>query len=130
MTNTSRGTLVFDGDCGFCTWVADKAKRWIRPRANIVAYQFADLGSLGLTAVQCSQALQWVDADGSHRAAGRAVSGALLASPQPWPILGAALDLPGMSFVVEHVYALIARNRYRLPGATPACQLSAAPQAA
>ncbi len=120
-------TLLYDGDCGFCTWVADKAKRWIRPRADVVAYQFADLDSLDLTAAQCADELQWVGADGSHRAAGRAVSGALLAAPQPWPILGAAMDLPGISLLIQRVYSVVARNRYRLPGGTPACQLGTKP---
>ena len=78
---TVTNTLVFDGDCGFCTATVNLAKRWLRPRAVIVAYQFADLADLGLSTQECVEAVQWVGADGSHRSGGQAVAAAKISSP-------------------------------------------------
>ena len=121
----SETTLVFDGDCGFCTWSVDMAKKWIRPRARIVPWQRADLAALGLTEEQCQLAVQWVSASGDVRAGGRAVAALLRSSPAPWPVLGALADVPGIAQLVDALYRLIAANRYRLPGSTPACRLPA-----
>lgn len=46
-----RPTLVFDGDCGFCTSSARLLER-IGPDAEIVPWQRADLDRLGITAVR------------------------------------------------------------------------------
>jgi predicted DCC family thiol-disulfide oxidoreductase YuxK len=39
-----------------------------------------------------------------------------------WRIAGRILLLPGISWMAAHTYRLIATNRHRLPGGTPACQ--------
>ena len=116
-------TLVFDGDCGFCTWSVDRTKKWIRPRARILPWQRADLVALGLTEEQCQLAVQFVSADGDVRSGGRAVAATLRDSPQPWPLLGRLAEVPGLAQLVDALYRLIAANRYRLPGSTPACAL-------
>ena len=126
----SEATLVFDGDCAFCTWSVDQAKRWVRPRARIVAWQHADLARLGLTEEQCQLAVQWVTSGGVVRSGGRAVAAALRSGRAPWPALGALADVPGIAQIVDALYRLIAANRYRLPGSTPACKLPAPEQPA
>jgi predicted DCC family thiol-disulfide oxidoreductase YuxK len=113
--------LIFDGDCGFCTWSVQQTQRWIRPRAEIHPWQNVNLKELGLTQEQCSQAVQWVTPTGEVFSGGRAVSHALQASPLPWSILGRFFTLPGVRSVIDLVYRGVAANRYRLPGATPAC---------
>ncbi|MDA9912828.1 DUF393 domain-containing protein [Candidatus Nanopelagicales bacterium] len=118
--------LVFDGDCGFCTWSVNIAQRWIRPNTNIVPWQRADLAALGLTAEQCQQAVQWVAETGDIQAGGRAVAALLQHSPAPWPVLGTFASVPGVAQLVDALYRLVAANRYRLPGSTPACRLPAA----
>lgn len=120
-----RSTLLFDGDCGFCTWIIDRVRRWLRPQAEIVPWQFADLGVLGVTAEQCSEALQWIDASGRVSSGGEAVVELLRHSRQPWPLVGAVAGAPGLSMITAALYRLVARNRYRLPGSTPACALTA-----
>jgi predicted DCC family thiol-disulfide oxidoreductase YuxK len=40
-----------------------------------------------------------------------------------WRIAGRVLLLPGVSWIAARAYRSIARNRHRLPGGTPACQL-------
>lgn len=89
----------------------------------MVAYQFADLDELGLTAPECQQALQWVDATGTIFRAERAVA-QVLRHGRCWVRpLGAALGLPLIRQVAGVGYRWVARNRYRLPGGTPMCSL-------
>lgn len=115
-------TLVFDGDCGFCTWSAARIAAWSSGRVGTVAWQRADLAALGLTAAECAAAVRYVDADGRH-AGGAAVARALRQCRQPWRATGDVLARPLLAPLVERCYRLVAANRYRLPGATPACRM-------
>jgi predicted DCC family thiol-disulfide oxidoreductase YuxK len=116
-----RPILVFDGDCGFCTASADFARRWVRPRARIAPWQRLDLAALGLTEADCTAAVQWVDAKGDIRSGAGAVAATLRAGRPPWPVLGRLIDAPVLRPLASRVYALVAANRGRLPGSTPAC---------
>jgi len=118
----TRGVLVFDGDCGFCTWSAARIDRWAGGALDVVPWQRTDLAALGLTDSQCSTAVQYVDADGIA-SGGAAVAFALQQCRQPWRTVGAVLALPWLGPVVERGYVVVAANRHRLPGATPACAL-------
>jgi predicted DCC family thiol-disulfide oxidoreductase YuxK len=64
-----------------------------------------------------------VDVDGRTQAGHCAVASVLRASRRPWPVLGRAMLLPGVSWVAARVYGWVAANRHRLPGGTPACAL-------
>jgi predicted DCC family thiol-disulfide oxidoreductase YuxK len=113
-------TLVYDGDCAFCT-SSVKALQRLRLTADVVIpYQHADLTALGLTEQQCRDAVQWVGPEGISSGA-RAFARLLLSSARPWRPLGALLLVPPFSWVAAGVYRLIATNRNRLPGGTPAC---------
>ena len=118
----TRAVLVFDGDCGFCTWSAARIERWASGALDVVPWQRADLSGLGLTEDQCATAVQFVDADGVA-AGGAAVARALQRCRQPWCSAGRLLALPWLGPVVERGYVVVAANRHRLPGATPACAL-------
>ena len=124
-TETSLPALIFDGDCGFCTMSVDFMQRWIRPRATILAWQFADLDALQLTAAECTQAVQWVPRSGPHSSGAAAVADALKSSPLPWPVVGSMMAAPAIRVLADRVYRLVAKNRYRLPGSTPACKVAA-----
>jgi predicted DCC family thiol-disulfide oxidoreductase YuxK len=116
-----RPVLLFDGDCAFCTSCARLLKR-IGPEGEVVAWQVADLDELGITAAQAAEALRWVEADGTVRTGHEALAMALgTAAGSVWRILGRALLLPGISPLAAASYRLVARNRHRLPGGTPAC---------
>jgi predicted DCC family thiol-disulfide oxidoreductase YuxK len=120
-----RPVLVFDGDCAFCTSCARLLER-IGPQADVVAWQLADLDELGITASQAAEAVRWVDADGTVRTGHEALAAALVTTAGPaWRILGRALVLPGVSRLAATGYRLVARNRHRLPGGTPACATDA-----
>ena len=118
-------TLVFDGDCGFCTrCVALVPKSALRTTA-VVPYQRADLDALGLTAAQCAEAVQWVGDDGT-RASGHAAIGRLLQTAGLfWRLIGTLLLVPRISWLAAWVYKVVAANRMRLPGGTPACAVPA-----
>lgn len=121
-----RPLMIFDGDCGICTSSVTVIKRWIRPRIDIEPWQRTDLAAYGLTEAECTSAVQFVRPDRSVLAGSRAVMAMLRCAPQPWPVLGAVGDLPGVAQVADRVYRWIAANRSRLPGSTPACAVTKA----
>ena len=122
MTERARPVLVYDGDCGFCTRCVRVVER-MHARADIVAWQFADLPDLGLTQAEAADAVQWVESDGTVRGGHEAVAAVLMNAGKVWWPLGRVLLVPGVSWLAAKVYRLVADNRNRLPGGTPACAL-------
>jgi predicted DCC family thiol-disulfide oxidoreductase YuxK len=116
----TRPALVYDGDCAFCTTSARSLER-IGPDAEIVAWQLTDLVELGLTEERAAAAVQWVSVDGTVRSGHEAIAATLESAGGIWKIAGRAILLPGISSVAARVYRLVADNRHRLPGGTPAC---------
>jgi len=121
----TRPVLLYDGDCAFCTSCARMLER-IGPEAEIVAWQLTDLAALGMTEQRATEAVQWVDVDGTVRSGHEAIAATLCAAGQIWKLVGRALLLPGVSWLAARTYRLVAENRYRLPGSTPACARPAA----
>jgi predicted DCC family thiol-disulfide oxidoreductase YuxK len=118
----ARPVLVYDGECGFCT----RAVRWalrLPAEMDVIAWQEADLPTLGLSRVAAAGTVQWVDIDNGAQSGHRAVAALLRASGRPWSWLGRAMLLPGASWLGAQVYRLVSANRHRLPGGTPACAL-------
>jgi predicted DCC family thiol-disulfide oxidoreductase YuxK len=118
--------LIFDGDCGFCTTSVTFARRWINRDVDAIPWQQADLHALGLTQQDCEEAVQYRDDHGQWSSGGAAVVALLRDARPPWRWLGGLLAQRFIAGGVERVYRLVANNRHRLPGGTPACQ---APQA-
>jgi predicted DCC family thiol-disulfide oxidoreductase YuxK len=120
-------TLVFDGDCAFCTRCVALVPKSARRTTTVVPYQRADLAPLGLTPAECAAAVQWVGSDGL-RASGHAAIGRLLQQGGAlWRLVGTLLLVPPISWLAAVVYRLVAANRMRLPGGTPACALPPPP---
>ncbi|MEU6474452.1 DUF393 domain-containing protein [Streptomyces massasporeus] len=117
----TRPVLIFDGDCGFCTMSVDVARRLVRPRCETVAWQHADLVSLGVTEERARHEALWVTPTGRVYGGAQAVAKALLSAGGVWSVVGAALTLPPVRWVAHGVYRLVADNRGRLPGGTAAC---------
>ncbi|MBB5633818.1 putative DCC family thiol-disulfide oxidoreductase YuxK [Cryobacterium mesophilum] len=125
-----QATLVFDGDCGFCS----TAVRWLEgslpafPRA--IPHQWAVLEELGLTTHEASDQVWLVarDRNGILHQYGGHLAVSVLLRHQPafgWRFLGILLDTPPFSLAASIGYRLIARYRYLLPGGTPACRVGA-----
>lgn len=115
-------TLIFDGDCGFCTTSA----RWIEQRVSgveVTPWQSVDLEVYGVTEQQVSTAAYWVDESGASHRGEHAVALALKNSSQPWRTVGLLIATPPLSWLAGPAYRLVAKYRYRLPGSTDACRL-------
>jgi predicted DCC family thiol-disulfide oxidoreductase YuxK len=120
MAPRARPVLVYDGDCAFCTSSVRLLEK-IGPRAEMLAWQLTDLDALGLSEEEASAAVQWVEIDGTVRSGHEAVAAALDSAAGPWALAGRAFLSPGIAPIAAGAYRLIAANRHRLPGGTPAC---------
>lgn len=114
---------MFDGDCGFCTTSA----RWIEKRlpddVAVQPWQSLDLEKIGLTHADVKAAAWWIDDSGRCYRGHMAVGHALHASRSIWRLVGRVIITPPFSWMARPAYWLVARYRYRLPGATDACRL-------
>jgi len=117
-----RPTLVFDGDCGFCTSFTRLLER-IGIGADIVAWQVANLDELGISETQAAEAVCWIGTDGTVQTGHEAIGAALGTAGRGWRVAGRVILLPGVSDLAARGYRLVARNRHRLPGGTPACAI-------
>lgn len=106
-------TLVYDGDCTFCTSCARQLQR-IAPAIEIVPWQHTDLEALGIAPVRAQEAVQWVGADGVVQSGHEAIAAALITAGPLWRIAGRAMLLPGVSWLAALAYRLVADNRSRL----------------
>ncbi|MBB1483117.1 DUF393 domain-containing protein [Tessaracoccus sp. MC1865] len=120
----TRPLVLYDEDCGFCTTSALATQTpWFRAQVTVTAFQRVDLAVHNLTVDKCAESLHVVDIDGSAHVGSDAVAVVFRESRFPWPLVGGVLRLPGIRWVAQKVYAIVARNRYRLPGGTAACRL-------
>jgi len=116
------GTLIFDGDCGFCTRSRDLLARLDRRgRLRTLPYQRAGVAeAAGVSREDLSRAVFWDGGPGRRYWGAEAVNAALSAA------LGTGLPLrlyrlPGVRRLQDRVYRWVADNRHRLPGVTPWC---------
>ncbi len=113
--------LVYDGDCAFCTSSVRAIERHLHPRCTARPWQFADLATLGVSRERAEHEVLWVTPHGVVYGGAQAVAKILLASRGAWRVAGALLMLPPGRWIGPPLYRLMARNRHRLPGGTPAC---------
>lgn len=116
-------TLIFDGECGFCT----RAVRWVqrldrRHRVTVVPYQRPGvLATHGLTEADGAASVWAITPDGRRYRGAEAVNvvvSVALGVPLPWLIY----RIPGAGWLQERVYDWVARHRGRFPGVTPYCE--------
>jgi predicted DCC family thiol-disulfide oxidoreductase YuxK len=120
----TRPVLVFDGDCAFCTAAVVFAERRLRPRCDVTPWQRADLPLLGVDQQRAEYEVLWVTPVGKVYGGAQAVAKLLLGSGRGWAVLGGLLRLPPLCWVAHASYRLVANNRERMPGGTPACSVS------
>ena len=113
--------LIFDGDCGFCR----RSLRWARrlgATCPAQPWQATDLAAAGLTEQQAREAAWYVDGHRLYR--GHEAIAMTLRSSR-WRVvrlLGRLVGSRPLRPVAAPAYAWVARNRYRLPGATDVCR--------
>src|SRR3954447_2640199 len=121
----SRPTLVFDGDCAFCTssanWCAKRLRRRDRPDARLVPWQFTDLAAIATSPERAPREVLWLRTDGSLYGGAPAFSRWLRYAGGAWGLLGTLMTLPLIRRLAAAGYRLIAGNRHRLRGGSPAC---------
>jgi len=120
---TRTALLVFDGDCAFCTTWVNRLREWLPVYPETVPWQWADLDELALSRDDVTR-YAWLITDGHQYAGHLALSALLRAQPSWWlRLAGWLVATPPYSWVAALSYSTIAKNRHRLPGGTPACQM-------
>ena len=119
--------LIFDGDCAFCTssvhWLARRLHRPIGPNVRLVPWQFTDLAALGTTAERAQREVLWISTDCTIYGGAAAFAAWLTFRGGAYRAVGRLIGLPGVRGLAAAVYRLIANNRHRMPGGSPACAL-------
>jgi predicted DCC family thiol-disulfide oxidoreductase YuxK len=120
-------TLIYDGDCAFCTLWVNRLRSWLPTFPKTVTSQSAPLETLGLSADDVANYAWYITP--THQYAGHMAASALLrAQPKLWlRVLGALIVLPPLSLIAGAVYSFVARFRHKLPGGTATCD-PASPQ--
>ena len=126
-TRARASLLVFDGDCAFCTTAVGWMSRLLPAMPDAAPYQWTDLPAYGLTEADARSRVWLVDPAGHRFGGAAAVSALLRHQPAPWlRFLGWLGSVPPWSWAAEAGYRVVARNRHRLPGGTPACRMKPA----
>ncbi|WP_456599838.1 thiol-disulfide oxidoreductase DCC family protein [Blastococcus sp. SYSU DS0616] len=117
-------TLIFDGDCGFCTTSAT----WIEARAGgafqATPWQFLpSLEAVGLSEEQVTEAAYWLEPGQAPREGAAAISYALIACGGLLALVGRVIVAGPVRPLSRVVYGWVSRNRYRMPGGTAACRV-------
>jgi predicted DCC family thiol-disulfide oxidoreductase YuxK len=119
--------LIYDGDCAFCTssarWLARRLSRLPGPNARLVPWQFTDLAALGTTAERAQREALWVSTDGTIQGGAAAFAAWLKFRGGIYAAAGYGMDLPIVRRLAAAIYRVIADNRHRMPGGSPACAL-------
>ena len=116
-------TLIFDGDCGFCTSAANQIVKLSKTKIVAVPWQFTDLSKFSLTQAEVADQVYLAIDDqnfGGHEAF------AMVFRVQPNSLLrfmGKLMMSRYLRWASMPTYRLVARYRHKLPGGTPACKL-------
>jgi predicted DCC family thiol-disulfide oxidoreductase YuxK len=113
-----RPTLVYDGHCRFCVTQAERLARLVLDRVRLES--FRDPGVLArhrLNEAACEAAIQLVEPDGTITSGAAAIARTVRLRPVLAP-LGWLHAVPGLGRLLEAIYGVVARNRFRLGGAS------------
>jgi predicted DCC family thiol-disulfide oxidoreductase YuxK len=112
-----RDYLLFDGDCGVCSWSAEVAKRMDGGRGFIVepfqAFDESELMRFGIDYEKCSRAVQVVTRKGRVHAGAFAVNYFLWRFP--WSLAVFLIYAIPVLLLFEMIgYRIVANNRHRI----------------
>lgn len=110
--------LLFDGDCGICTWSSDIAKRMDHHHRFIVepyqAFDESELLRFNIRYDQCTKKLQVITRKGTVHQGALGVN-YFLWKQFPWTLLVVVIYALPVLFLFELIaYRLIADNRHRI----------------
>ncbi len=116
-------TLIFDGDCGFCTSTANFIKARSTTAIDVHPWQFIDVTRFGLNEEQTASRVYFVT--GGKAFGGHAALAKVLLAQRNWllKVAGGIMLTPPFSWLAHLGYLLVAKYRHKLPGGTPACKL-------
>ncbi len=110
-----RATLVYDGDCAFCRAQADRVRRRVGGRVELVPYQAVGDRFPSIPRDDLARAVHLVTPEGQVFTGAKAI---LAAAANRSRLARAALHgyryVPGFAAVAESVYRLVGRNRRHL----------------
>ena len=115
--------LIFDGDCGFCTTSAGWIEHRLPDDVRVAPWQILELAEYGLTEADVTTAAYWVDSDGITHRGHLGIGRSLIAAGGVWAVPGHLIVRPPVSWIAKPVYAWVAKNRHRMPGASEACRV-------
>ncbi len=108
------GTLIYDGECGFCTNSAKWARKRLPPPHGIAPSQDFDdaqLANMGLTRADVDRAAWWYEARTPPVEGAECIARTLLAIGGRAAWVGRLLWLPGVRVLSGIVYQWVAANR-------------------
>lgn len=118
----SRGLLLYDADCGFCTRSAARVPR-LGVGVDIMAMQSVDLAAYGVDAGRASSEMPYVDPAGRVSYGHVAWAEVLRTGPWPCRLLGRVMTSRPVNPLAARAYRWISTHRHLLPGGTAACEL-------
>jgi GNAT superfamily N-acetyltransferase/predicted DCC family thiol-disulfide oxidoreductase YuxK len=121
------GVFLYDEDCRPCARSAQWLERHAAGTARVEAWQHADLTTLGLSAEECTEALQWVG-NGRRAVGPDAVAAYLRTSTHSWQTAGRVLTAPVSQHLAWPVYRWVSHHTGHLTGAASKGQVARAPQ--
>jgi len=116
-------TLIYDGDCGFCTRCVVWGLGYLAAFPSPVAFQSITPDHFGLTSNDVRKAV-WLISGEKVLSGARAVAWILqMQTKVTWRLIGGFIDWLPIRPLAALGYRLVAINRHRLPGATTNCKV-------
>ncbi|HUL41931.1 MAG TPA: lipase maturation factor family protein [Burkholderiales bacterium] len=109
--DSSRPILIYDGDCGFCTYWARYWQKLTQDRVNYQPYQQAASRFPQISIKEFQRAVQYIAPDGKTASAAEASFLTLSHARGKGIWLALYRNLPGFAAVSEWTYAFIASHR-------------------
>ncbi|MGH9802773.1 MAG: thiol-disulfide oxidoreductase DCC family protein [Blastocatellia bacterium] len=118
MIQSNQDYLLFDGDCGICTWCSDIAKRMDSNRQFIVEpyrmFDESELQRFGISYENCTKELQVITQQGRVHGGAFGVNYFLWQKPVFKPLVILIYALPILLLFEVIGYKLVAANRHRI----------------
>ncbi|RKE20046.1 thiol-disulfide oxidoreductase DCC family protein [Streptomyces sp. TLI_171] len=122
--DTSEWVLAYDGDCAFCQATIDRIRRRAAPQIDAVPWQALPERLTAPHLPRLDREVLLFHNDTVHASGAHALARFVGSSPaRRYQLAAAALSLPGVRTCARQVYALVAKNRQRMPGGTAFCAL-------